>query len=248
MSGGPKYAEQGAERFYRARMSPAGLVRFDVRIEETDLTMFAETDLTREATAAVVEMRNELAGYAEEHEGFFEALSPLEAAPRAPEVVVRMCEAAGCWDVGPMAAVAGTFAQMVGEALIEKSGEVIVENGGDIFMATSKTRRIEIFAGEDSPFAGELAVNVDPASGIRGICTSSGTVGHSLSRGLADAVVVFAESASRADAAATAIGNRVKAGADVEGVVEAERERDALLALVVVAGDRMGAFGEIELV
>ena len=40
-----------------------------------------------------------------------------------------------------------------------------------------------------------------------GICTSSGTVGHSLSFGKADAVVVTAGSATLADAAATAICN-----------------------------------------
>ena len=43
-----------------------------------------------------------------------------------------------------------------------------------------------------------------------GICTSSGTVGHSLSFGKADAVCVKAKSVSLADAAATAIGNMVK--------------------------------------
>ena len=55
-------------------------------------------------------------------------------------------------------------------------------------------------------------------------------------------------SAAFADAAATAIGNRVKGPDDVERVVEEERERAALAGLVIVAGDRMGAFGEVEFV
>jgi hypothetical protein len=227
-------------------MKPGGLVRFDARVFETDLAILAESNLTREALDRVVELRNDLERYADSHEGFYSALDPVRAVEGAPEIVRRMCEATGFWGVGPMAAVAGTFAEMVGESLLKKSGETIVENGGDIYIAVKAPREIAIYAGEKSPFAGKLVVRLDPESGIRGVCTSSGTIGHSLSRGAADAVTTFAESAAFADAAATAIGNRVKTPEDVARVVEDERARGALKALVVVIGDKMGAFGDIE--
>ena len=243
-----KLAHFREKRFYRDWMKAAGLVRFEARVFETDLAILAERDLTREALKRIVELRNGLERYADAHDGFYAALEPVEAKAGAPEIVRRMCEATASWGVGPMAAVAGTFAEMVGETLAEKSREVIVENGGDIFITGREAREIGIYAGENSPFAGKLTVSVRPESGIRGVCTSSGTIGHSLSRGAADAVTCFASSAAFADAAATAIGNKVKTPEDVEKVVEEERQRGALKALVVVLGDRMGAFGDIEFV
>lgn len=236
------------KRFYRDWMKPVGLVRFDARVMETDLAILAERDLTREALSVAVELRNALEGYADRHEGFYAALEPVAADEGAPEIVRRMCEAAEAWAVGPMAAVAGTFAEMVGEALLRHTREVIVENGGDVFLSIREPREISIYAGEKSPFKGRLTVRIMPQSGIHGVCTSSGTIGHSFSRGKADAVTTFAPSAAFADAAATAIGNRVKGPDDVERVVEEERERAALAGLVIVAGDRMGAFGELEFV
>ena len=236
------------KRFYREWMKAQGLVGFAVCLLETDLHLAAEKDLTHEALERVVELRIDLVAYAEAHDGFYAALRPLAAEAGAPDIVRRMCRAAAAWDVGPMAAVAGAFAEMVGQRLLAKSREVIVENGGDIFIATRTPREIAIFAGEDSPFAGGLVVRVRPESLIRGVCTSSGTLGHSLSRGKADAVVAFAESATYADAAATAIGNRIHTPEDVDKTVEAEKDRGALLALVVVIGGTMGAFGDIEFV
>jgi ApbE superfamily uncharacterized protein (UPF0280 family) len=227
-------------------MRPEELVRFDVAVDETDLAVFAERDLTRETEAAVRLLRRELETYAAAHDGFVSALRPLEAAARAPEIVRRMSEAAASWDVGPMAAVAGAVADMTGEALLDYSSEVIVENGGDVFISSRRERKIAIFAGEESPFGSELALVVRPQSRIRGVCTSSGTLGHSLSLGMADAVVVLAGSASFADAAATAVANRVAGPEDVEKIVEQERRRGALAGLVIIAGDRLGAFGAVE--
>ncbi len=235
-------------RFYRGWMKAARLTYFSVRLFETDLAIAAERDMTADALETVVDLRNALLDYAHAHEGFLSSMRPLAPDETAPDVVRRMCRAAEAWDVGPMAAVAGTFAEIIGERLLASSREVIVENGGDVFIATRQPREVEIFAGDDSPFAGRLAVRVNADSGIHGICTSSGTVGHSFSHGKADAVVAFAESAAFADAAATAIANRIKVPADIQGVVDAEKERAALKALVAVAGDTLGAFGDIEFV
>lgn len=242
-----RYSEPGAARLYRARMRPSGLVRFDVEAGETDLVCFAEADFSEDVRALVGELRRDLTRYAEAHPGFFEALEPLPADDSACEIVRRMCAAAAAWGVGPMAAVAGTFAEMVAERLARESAEVIVENGGDIYIQSSAPRRVALFAGDDSPF-GDLSVLVRPGSGIRGICTSSATVGHSLSFGAADAVAAFAGSAAFADAAATGICNRVRSLGDVESVVEAEKRRGALLGLVVIMGETLGAFGAVEFV
>ncbi len=119
-----------------------------------------------------------------------------------------MAAAAQTAGVGPMAAVAGAIAECVGRELLEFSPEVIVENGGDIFLKVSHRRTVGIFAG-DSPLTGRIGIQIEARDTPLGVCTSSGTVGHSLSFGRADAVVVLAPAAALADAAATAIGNRV---------------------------------------
>ena len=85
-----------------------------------------------------------------------------------------------------------------------------------------------------------------------GVCTSSGTVGHSLSLGKADSVTVVAESAAFADAVATLVGNAVggegggKAG--VGRALEKAKEIAGILGVVVICGDTLGAVGDVRLV
>jgi ApbE superfamily uncharacterized protein (UPF0280 family) len=110
-----------------------------------------------------------------------------------------------------MAAVAGAIAEYVGRALLPLSEEVIVENGGDIFIFSKRERLAAVYAG-DSPLSGRLAVALKPrggpgTAGAFGVCHSSGTVGHSLSFGKADAALVISEDCALADAAATRLGN-----------------------------------------
>ena len=82
----------------------------------------------------------------------------------------------------------------------------------------------------------------------RAVCTSSGTIGHSLSLGVADAVCVVSESCPLADAAATAIGNRVEGAGDIQGAIDWGRGISGVDGIVVVIGDKMGAWGGVELV
>jgi ApbE superfamily uncharacterized protein (UPF0280 family) len=81
-----------------------------------------------------------------------------------------------------------------------------------------------------------------------GVCTSSGTVGPSLSLGLADAAIILSHSAALADAAATAVGNIVKSADDIQQALERGKQIEGILGVVVIKGDRMGAWGDINLV
>ncbi len=143
------------------------------------------------------------------HPEFLKSLAPVTAASDAPPLFRTMIEAAEAAGVGPMAAVAGAVAQADGRFLVEDSPQVIVENGGDIFPASREDRLVSIYAG-DSPFSQELDIRVGAAQTPIGLCTSSGTVGHSLSLGRSDAVSVLSPSTAMADAAATAGGNLIQ--------------------------------------
>ncbi|MFC2059262.1 UPF0280 family protein, partial [Chloroflexota bacterium] len=169
---------------------------------------------------------------------------PLQVEDDAPKLVREMALAADVVGVGPMAAVAGTIAEEVGTRLLDLTDEVIVENGGDIFIKSLHQRLIGIYAG-DSPLTGKIAFEIKPEDTPLGICTSSGTVGHSFSFGLADAVTVFSKSTALADAAATAIGNRVRSAEDIPGAIEFAKKVSRLDGVAIVKGESLGLWGKI---
>jgi uncharacterized protein len=191
------------------------LARHHIAISETYATLIAEERFVAPAEAVIRRLRRDLERYIAAHPDFIVALTPLEAAPGAPRVVRVMVDATRRVGVGPMAAVAGTIAALTVEALHEAGAtHVVLDNGGDVAMWTDRPVTVGIFAGR-SPIC-DLAFRVAPRGGPLGICTSSGTVGHSLSFGRADAAVVVAADAALADAAATALGNAVLGQATLE--------------------------------
>lgn len=235
-------------RFYRDWVSKSGLVSFHVAVRESDLMIRAKRDLRHKAEKLLIDARGQIEREIQRRPEFLESLSPVPM-PLSPDEVVRdMIEASREFGVGPMAAVAGAVARYVGERLLPDSPEIIIENGGDLYMKMDRPVEMGFYAGEDSPYSHELKLRVDPGGGPLGVATSSGTVGHSLSFGKADAVVTVAENAALADAAATAICNRIQTAEDIEKALHEEQQRGLLRALVIVLGKKMGAYGEIEIV
>lgn len=236
-------------RRYRDLFSGRGLVYFHCMVRETDLQIGANRVMAGEVRAAVVKCRAQIEHYVRANPTFLHSLSPVEAAPGAPEIVRRMCRAASLAGVGPMAAVAGAISEAVGQDMLDNwyTREIIVENGGDIFMKTESPRKVGIYAGA-SPLSQTFAVEVRPDQTPLGLCTSAGTVGHSLSFGRADAAVVLARDAALADAVATAAGNRVHDADDLERAVEFATGIDGVLGALAIMGDRMAAAGDIKLV
>ncbi len=234
-------------RFYRDWVKKSGLVSFQATCRESDLLVRAHRHLEHQTEQLLQNFRAQIEEQMHRQPEFEETLVPLPTPPEASPLVRAMLDAAREYDVGPMAAVAGAVAQFVGEGLLRWTPEVIVENGGDIYMKMDRPVQLGLYAGDKSPFSGELRLAVDPAGEPIGVCTSSGTVGHSLSFGRADAVVAIADGAPLADAAATAICNRVKSEGDVERVLEEEKRRGLLRGLLVAVGRRIGAYGAVEL-
>ena len=235
------------ERFYRRWVTAGDLVSFEVCIGETDLAVQAGSDLSDVARDAALRARRGVETAISLDRRFLAAMQPLDVPPEAPGIARDMADAARIYGVGPMAAVAGAVAQAVGRDLLEHSRQVIVENGGDIWMQTHAPRRVTIYAGPLSPFSGKLSLIVPSAERPVAVCTSSGTVGHSTSFGRADAVVALADCAALADAAATAVCNTISGPEDVQPALDHERERGLLRGLLIAIGDRLGAWGEIEL-
>lgn len=235
-------------RYYRDWSKDRDLVSFNVVVKETDLYIRARKNFKEKAMEIVQRQRALLENYITRHPGFMTALVPFPVGADAPAIAKMMEEAAEKVNVGPMAAVAGAFAEFVGRDLLKFSAEVIVENGGDIFLKTAKSRLVGVYAGENSPLTGKIALKIEPFDTPLGVCTSSGTVGHSLSFGKSDAVVVLSPSTALADAAATAIGNIVKEETDIEKALEFARGVTGLVGVAVIINDKMGVWGKVNLI
>lgn len=236
------------ERTYRARHQENGRVQYQVVVEETDLWISADRDLTAEITQWVSAFRQQILDAEVEYPGFIKSLEPLAGSSEVP-LIDRMLNASALAGVGPMAAVAGGISQAVGERMREAghSRNLCIENGGDIYMDSEEDRTILIYAGS-SPLSEKIGLRLRRDQFPLGICTSAGTVGHSLSFGKADAAVILARNAFLADAVATAAGNHLKTPADMERTLAFIRSIPGIMGCVLIIGEHLGAWGDLELV
>lgn len=236
-------------RFYRYQhQKTKSGATFQVKYRETDLWIRAERNLEKEALTSVLHHRRQLEAYIAQFPEFLRSLRPLPDDPTAPHIVRQMLEASRQTGVGPMAAVAGAIAQAVALDLEPHSSFIIIENGGDCFLDLQEEVTVGIYAGPDSPFSGRIALRFHPDRFPFSICTSSGTIGHSLSFGKADAVTVVARDGALADAAATALGNLVRVPADIRSAIRRAAEIPSIEGALIVIKDKMGLWGDLELV
>ncbi len=238
-------------RLYRRELNNSRFASFRVVYRETDLWIAVGAGefvpaLSAAAEKLVIKLRCNLDTYLHDHHYLKESLLPCPVAADAPAILKKMATAANLAGVGPMAAVAGAFAEEVGLMLAEHTAEVIVENGGDLYVHVTEPVLVGLYAGS-SKISGKLALRIKQGQSPLGLCTSSGTVGPSLSFGRADAAVVLSASTALADATATALGNLVSSPKDFDRAQYAAEQIDGISGVLLVCGDKIAAWGEIEL-
>lgn len=244
-------AKGNGPRDYRLLHLGSDLQYFEVKVKETDLSIGIDSrdysdDLSILCYRETIKIRRQLEEYLIIHPQFKTSLIPVETLPEAPVTAYQMAAAAAIAGVGPMAAVAGAIADHIGQMLRQYSRDVIVENGGDIYLATTRERIIAVYAG-DSPFSYNIGMKIKPET-TAGICTSSGMVGHSLSFGVADAVIVKGCTAVLADAAATQAGNLVKNKFTLKKSIEYIKGINNSLGILAIKDDRMVIWGDLEII
>ena len=237
------------ERIYRNLIKDKDLVSFQVKEAESDLYIRVNQDFNFYAQTQKIlsNLRDQIGNYINNYPLFKNTLLPYPQDADAPKIIRSMIEAANRCGVGPMAAVAGAIAEFVGKELSNYSSEVIVENGGDIFIKSDKIRKVSIFAGE-SPLSQKIIFEIKAQKNYIGICTSSGTVGPSLSFGKADAVTIISDSVSLADAAATAVGNIIKTKEDIDRGLSYAQKIQRVKGVVIIKDDKMGLWGDINFI
>jgi ApbE superfamily uncharacterized protein (UPF0280 family) len=240
-------------RLYRRGMGNDRFAHFTVDYKETDMWIGIDRysfkgEMANFALLNIMKMRDELESYGRSDTIFLKTLSPYKSTERAPQIVLKMCEYGKRAQVGPMASVAGVFSQMIGRLIEAKFHvrEIIVENGGDIYLNVKKPVIISVYAG-GSPLSKKIGIKIDPGYSPLGVCTSSGTVGHSFSHGKADAVVIICKDAGLADAYATAFGNKIHGAQDIGSVLEEIAEENAILGALIVVKDKLGIRGDFPL-
>jgi ApbE superfamily uncharacterized protein (UPF0280 family) len=233
-------------RTYRNWVKNPDLVCFNVIVEESDCAISASSNLERKARQAILKYRSILKKFIASHPEFLTTLEPYAVGPEAPLIIQDMAECGRLAGVGPMAAVAGAIAQFAARDLYRYTPELIIENGGDIYLKSSQDRLLGIYAGA-SPLSGKIGIQIRADQTPLGISTSSGTVGHSLSFGKADAVVILAASASLSDAIATAIGNLIITPGDIPAGIDKARQIPGTKGIVIIKDAQMGIWGDIQI-
>ena len=220
---------------------------YRVTVNETDLQVVTDVDLSGLTAQRARHYRKIIETHLRTQPEFQTSLVPVAAPEDAPRIIREMADAARAVGVGPFAAVAGAIAEAVGRDLLPHSATVLIENGGDIFAASAAERVIGIYAG-NSRFSGKIGIKLSAAQMPCGACTSSGTVGHSLSFGKADAVTILAQSAALADACATAVGNMIRRAEDIEQGFAFAAHIEGVFGAAILLGEHLGAWGGVEFV
>jgi uncharacterized protein len=241
------------ERFYRKMFNTRRFKGFEAGFLETDLWIGVDADsynrgMRETAMARIRKVRQQLDFYIKQEPEFAKTLLPFIPAESAPALAKEMAAAGSNAGVGPMASVAGLFAREAAEAIRQNFSveELVIENGGDIYALLNSELVLSVYAGK-SPLSEKIGVVIPSGLWQLGICTSSGTVGPSLSLGNADAVAVVCHDVLLADAFATAIGNMVKHPEDIEGAIRYSERFPEILAVIIICGDKTGMKGIFEI-
>jgi len=222
--------------------------------KESDVTIISESKIAiREAKRSLLDNRKILEKYLKKNNTFLTSFSPIKITTEF-EIINLMSTASVLCDVGPMAAVAGAFADIMLNRMKMRDNPdylpakiALVENGGEIAIDSERDMKIALFAGYN-----ELNLNIgfliERKDCPLGIGTSSATIGHAISLGQADAVTIFARDATLADAAATRIANLVK-GVDVEksikNALDAVEDIDGVYGAFISRENKVGQVGKL---
>lgn len=237
-------------RSYRNTTGQAGEKSFQVMLEESDLWISClkntPADLPGQILACLAEVRAVLKGWISLHPDFATSLVPLPPSPEAPQIIQNMLRAAADMQVGPMAAVAGVVAEAVCRRFMHVSPEFLVENGGDIFISSSMERRVALLSDpENSSMIGlKFSADMFPLA----VCSSSSTIGHSLSFGKGELVTVISKDAALADAAATSLCNRLQGPDDIKKIIKIAGKHPEISGIFAQCGENLGMWGDMELV
>jgi len=234
-------------------MEDSGFVSFEIKYQQADLWISTEKkqfheNIVKDSAIELERLYTELEAYIKQTPNFKNSLVPLPFDENCSFMIQSMYRASELAGLGPMASVAGCFAENLGNFLTKKFGlrQVLVENGGDVFGVFTRLLKIAVHAG-DNILSGKIGIELPPGDSPMGICTSSGLIGPSLNFGKADAVMIACKNTLLADAYATAFSNMVKTEDDVDYIIEKINKLDNVLSAIIIKDSHVGFTGKYKL-
>ncbi|HAJ95978.1 MAG TPA: UPF0280 family protein [Actinobacteria bacterium] len=231
---------------YRKNISLKDKYCYRLKYKYTDLFITSDRDILKELEAPVLSFYKEIGKVSLDEPVFEKSLVPVRARSHYPVLIKKMCRAARMFGIGPMAAVAGAVCDRIAESIAHTCRFLMIENGGDVYIKSDMPVEIGLYSG-NKYFSDRLNIKIDAEQTPCGICSSSGSMGHSLSLGRSDLVTVMSDSAILADAAATAIANSIKEQTDIKKAISRYKKNKEIKGLVIIKGDRIGIWGVIQI-
>jgi ApbE superfamily uncharacterized protein (UPF0280 family) len=223
-------------------------IKKHITLYESDITII--TDSEKYVTFALdtfTEARIHLETVIQTYPEFKSSFSPYYTNDNS-DLIQRMEKAGELANVGPMAAVAGVFADIMSEEMILNGAKIaVVENGGEIMIHSIEDIYIGLYS-QTTEIQDKIGFRFRGGSKPLGVATSSGTFGHAISLGKADTVTVFATNAGIADAAATSITNLIqREGAEckLEPALKRAQLLEGVYGVFITCGDKVAKTGTI---
>lgn len=226
------------------RISRAPLNSFDLPIGDLTLRIQSADDLQDEARAAALKYWEQIESYVVRNPSFKTSFVSLPVGADAPPLVKVMADASARMGVGPMVTLPGAFVEMVAVELSSMTKEIAVSTEGDTYIIGGRPRS---FVVEPSKGGAGIAVRVKSRKRYA-FYSSAGRLRVNPAIGKARSVGILAEHSALADAAGSAMGLSMHRPQDVERALDVSKKTDGVYGAVIVAGGRIGVWGEIEII
>ena len=233
--------------FYRGWVKADDLRLTQIIAKDTELQILTNKKADESFIQKKIwQYRMDIENYIDRDRAFLISLKPVIVKKDAPLIVKKAAEESRKANVPAMSAVAGAIAEFLGKDLLEAGfKDVAVENAGCIFLKTTKTIGIGVYAGKAKLWS-KLKLKIKPKDTLIGIATSSGTLSQSLNFGSADSVIVLSKSTPLAASVATATANRINSKEDLQKALDFARSIKGVIAVVIILKNNLVSWGKIE--
>jgi ApbE superfamily uncharacterized protein (UPF0280 family) len=240
------YRPDTDKSIYRNKISSRQKYNWRILYKYSDIFVSSDRDVSSKLKKLTKEIYSVLESHMKEDPSFKKSLSPVESKPQYHYVIKTMCAKSALFNVGPMAAVAGAVCDFIASGLDSFCRCLIIENGGDVYIKSDKDIDVGVYL-RNRHFADKIYLRIKADDMPCGLCSSSGSFGHSLSMGKSDLVTILAESTISADLAATSVANNINSPKDILKTINSYKTIKGIKGILIIKDDKLGIWGNIEL-
>ncbi|MCL5770657.1 MAG: UPF0280 family protein [Actinobacteria bacterium] len=232
---------------YRIKVNVGNKFSWKVSYKYSDLFIVSKIDIYKKIIKLLPDFYRIIQEFIKKYPSFAKTLNSFNPKDDFPDIIKKMCQSSVIFKVGPMASVAGAVCQYLAQTLSKNNPYLSIENGGDIYIKSPSDIVTGLFL-NNKYFKDNIKIKIKKDILPCGIASSSGTLGHSLSLGKSDLTMIICKSPVLADAAATAVGNMVTTKDDIQKTINYFKKFEEILAIIIIKDDKIGLYGDIELV